>query len=158
MSSTRKRHTIKCWFDGSCDSDAEGGDMGIGALIKVDDKIVFEYADFVPASPDNTSNLAEYSALLAVLNYLHFKNYLCGNHDIKIFGDCKMVIEQMNGRLRMKVSSYLRTATHCKEIMMRYGNRGAKIIWHPREWNREADALSKSIIRERKFNIKTNIK
>lgn len=152
------RLIIRAWFDGSCDSDNGGGDMGIGALVKIDDKLVFEYTEFVEAAPLNDSCLAEYSALLAVLNFLHFKNYLCANHDIIIYGDNKMVIEQINGRQRMKVASYTRVATQCKEIMMRYGNRAAKINWHPREWNKQADYLSKKLIKEKKFNLKTNIK
>lgn len=149
-----KRLVIRCWFDGSCEPRNPGGNMGIGALIKIGEKKVFEYADFIPEDPENTNNVAEYNALLAILNWLHHKNYLCANHDIKIFGDSKLVIEQMNGRWNMKSGNYLNTAIVCKSIMAKYSNRAAKISWIPREWNKEADALSKKIMRENKLQFK----
>lgn len=152
------RLMIRCWFDGSCESDTGGGPMGIGALIKIGEKVVFEYADYIEAAPENSSAYAEYTALLAVLNFLHFKNYMGASHDIKIHGDSKMVIEQINGRQRLKANEYIRIVTLCKIILARYGNRAVRIEWHPREWNKKADELSKKISREKKFNLKTQIK
>lgn len=148
------RLVIRCWFDGACEPKNPGGNMGIGALIKIGNETVFEYADFIEAAPENTNNVAEYNGLLAILNYLNSKNYLCASHDIKIFGDSKLVIEQMNGRWKMKGGSYMSTAIICKEILLKYGNRSVRIEWRPREWNKEADELSKRIMKQNKVQFK----
>lgn len=148
---------IRAWFDGSCnpsDPSKPNGVMGLGAIVTIDKRTVFEYNEFVEDSPDNSSLLAEYMALLAVLNYLYYKNYLCANHDIEVCGDSKIIVDHMNNKKRFGRGNYINVALICKQILSKYGNRAVKIKWIPREWNKKADYLSKKAILDKKVVLK----
>ncbi|MGA8027950.1 MAG: hypothetical protein WB992_12480, partial [Bryobacteraceae bacterium] len=56
---------IKASFDGACEPPNRGGHMGLGWVIDGQ-----RHSEYIPASPDNSSNVAEYLALAKILEYV----------------------------------------------------------------------------------------
>lgn len=86
---------LVCYFDGACEPRNPGGNMGIGACIRCGNGELFAYSDFVPAARHNSNNVAEYMAFEKLLDFFIEKK--CSNQRIFIYGDSKLVIEQMFG-------------------------------------------------------------
>lgn len=132
-----------CHFDGACDPNPGGG-MGSGAhIITAAGHTAFAQSEYTPPAPGNTSNAAEYLAFMSLMNYLTD----CYGCTISIFGDSKLVINQMTGRWRMTAGGYKAHALQAKELYdrLRQHNR-VKLAWIPRERNQLADDLSKQAI------------
>lgn len=83
-----------------------------------------------------TNNVAEYTACIEALRYI--KAQWGGGHLIKCFADSKLMIEQLNGRYKIK-------APHLKPLIaeMHTLSKDQSIAYHhiPREKNTEADRL-----------------
>lgn len=136
---------IKCFFDGACEPKNPGGNMGIGAYIERNNQVVLTYSHSIPAAKDNTNNVAEYLAVKQILQYLT-DNYFF-NEEIVIYGDSKLVIEQLWGTWKMNKGAYIPVALECKYMVKKFSN--IKGIWVPREQNQNADDLSKgSLIKQ----------
>lgn len=134
--------TYECFFDGSCEPQNPNGNMGYGVYIKSDNS---EYSDakFIPAKLGNTNNIAEYLGILLILNLMVNKK----DSHIKIFGDSKMVVNQMNGSFAIKEGNYVPYANKAKELLAKVKeNNTVEITWIPREENSIADELSKSYV------------
>lgn len=144
-----------CYFDGACQPKNPGGAMGIGALIKNDIGLTIDsQTRFVAPKPNNTNNVAEYMALIWVLNTL-IAGELAGKN-VLILGDSKLVIEQMNCRWDIKKGDYVPYAKRAQEMFYDLRiNRKVKIDvqWIPREQNTEADALSTACFKDNKINM-----
>src|SRR5271165_4420697 len=99
------------YFDGCCEPINPGGTMGIGAVVTEDDQVIWKAAGMCEPDDDSGStsnNLAEYAALLALLDYLTAAELL--DSDIIICGDSKLVIEQMSGRRQIGSGLYVQAA------------------------------------------------
>jgi ribonuclease HI len=134
--------TTKCYFDGSCE-DNPGGEMGWGWTITD----VSQDRGDVAKGPQNSNNVAEYMAayfLLTEIDSLLDRKAIDG--EIIIYGDSKLVINQMNRLWRIKNGMYKvwaqKTAALLAKIRQEHS---AKISfqWIRREKNTEADALSR---------------
>lgn len=131
---------IKCYFDGSCEPKNPGGIMGMGAIVEQDGKEIFVHSNKIPAEITNTNNIAEYLAFTEILNYLLRADLQ--NEDITIYGDSKLVIEQMFGTWKMKKGGkYIPYAINSKKLLKYFSN--LKGQWIPREENTRCDDLSK---------------
>jgi ribonuclease HI len=130
---------IICFFDGACEPRNPGGNMGIGAIIFIDGKELSSYSQFIPANKENSNNVAEYLAFEWVLQEL-YKNDL-EKSVVKIYGDSKLVVNQMKGYWKIKVGYYVEHAIRCKQLLRQFDK--VKITWVPRERNMYADKLSK---------------
>jgi len=88
-----------------------------------------------------SNNLAEYAGVLCVLKYLRS---LPPARAI-IHGDSKLVINQLNGRWRVRKELYRSVAIETKELLAHLKGLGWQInfAWIPREQNEECDTLSK---------------
>jgi ribonuclease HI len=64
---------------------------------------------------------------------------------VTIHGDSNLVINQLNGRWRIRKGLYLSIATETKALLTHLRGLGWQInfCWIPREHNEECDALSK---------------
>lgn len=134
---------IKAYFDGACDPNPYG-DMGIGAIILKDDQEIFKYSEVIPASKKNSSSVAEYLALEKILIYIRDTTII--EEQIFIYGDSKMVINQMHGDWNIIDGMYVPAATRCLDLGIEIVNEIKKILlltWIPRELNQVADGLSK---------------
>lgn len=144
---------IECYFDGCCEPKNPGGAMGIGAIVIVDSETKLSYNGFVPLSPNNTNNIAEYLALEKIIDYL-LENKLDGNQ-ITICGDSQLAIRQMTGEYGMNSGAYIPYARRCLTKIASF-NKIPKFQWIPREQNEEADKLSKGELSKNGITVATH--
>lgn len=136
---------IEAWFDGCCEPVNPGGTASYGAVVFVDGKRVWDCSEiFFPEKGkerETSNNVAEYSGFLAILIWL-----LKNGHDkanTTIYGDSKLVIEQMQGNWKMHGGFYIQTAKLAKAALKRF-KKVPKLQWIPRDQNDIADELSKA--------------
>lgn len=135
---------LTCYFDGACEPRNPGGNMGIGALVKMDDVVLWDHSSFVPAKYSNSNNVAEYLAFEKIIDYLtdlqdDFKGY-----EVTIHGDSMLVICQMQEQWRIKNGRYVEYAKRCRvklKLLREYMT--VRLGWIRRTENTLADELSK---------------
>jgi ribonuclease HI len=132
----------KCFFDGATEPTNPGGKMGMGIYI-TDGKEEFASNTFVCAKPENTNNIAEYSAFIMILELMKNKT----GCNIEIFGDSMLVVNQMNGSWQIKQGAYREYALKAKPLLSELKrNNQVSITWIPREQNEKADYQSMKAI------------
>lgn len=122
-----------------------GGNMGIGACLKVAGVDIFTESKFVPLRWENSNNVAEYMAFESLLDFIQANDIR--DTKIHICGDSKLVIEQMNGRWRIKFGRYTPWADRCKaklKALIANNKLSFTLQWIPRGQNSYADKLSKA--------------
>jgi ribonuclease HI len=132
---------VSVWFDGACEPKNPNGNMGIGAFVRCG-KVTHEYSEAIMLGEkgwkETSNNVAEYLALKAGLE-------ICINEEltknVQVFGDSKLVIQQMKGEWGIKGGLYVPTALICKRLLEHFEQ--ITFTWIPREENQLADDLSK---------------
>jgi ribonuclease HI len=121
----------RAWFDGSAHPNP--GDCGIGALLAGPGG---ERIEISRAAGYGNSSEAEYRALVALLEAA----VASGAHGLTIYGDSKVVIDDVNGHegtAAVSLRAYRQAAfaliAQLRDVTLR---------WIPRHKNSEADALS----------------
>jgi len=88
-----------------------------------------------------TNNVAEYMGLIELLKYILFSNVV---GLVDIYGDSKVIINQVNGKWKCKSSNlrqyYNKALEHIQSIEDH--GKAVTITWVPREQNTEADNLA----------------
>lgn len=121
----------RAWFDGSAHPNP--GDCGIGALLQGP---AGERIEVSRAAGYGNSSEAEYRALIALLEAaVH-----CGAHGLTVYGDSKVVIDDLNGPDAFGAVSLRAYRQAALALTARL--RGVTLRWIPRHKNTEADALS----------------
>lgn len=140
-----KNFDYVCYFDGSCGPNNPGGNMGTGAIV-IETKTgngVYRNAQFFDAHDFEykmtSNNVAEYLALIDVLNYIVDNNLRHKN--ILIRGDSNLVIMQMSKRWKAKQGRYKPYYEKAMSLASRIVT--VRYEWIPREQNVYADDLSK---------------
>jgi ribonuclease HI len=135
---------IQAWFDGACEPSNPGGHASWGAIVEVHSETVFEQHGYVGFGPTMSNNVAEYSGCIAALAEI-------ANHqgDAIIFGDSKLVIEQLNGNWRTKKGLYFPYYERAKTLLEAIRRERIHFQWIPREENTRADVLSRRALLER---------
>jgi ribonuclease HI len=121
----------RAWFDGSAHPNP--GNCGIGALLTGPAGERIEISR--PAGYGNSSE-AEYQALIALLEAA----VRAGAHGLTIYGDSKVVIDDMNGSDADAARSLNELRRAALALAARL--RGVALRWIPRHKNTAADALS----------------
>ncbi len=116
------------------------GPAGAGAVLLGDDGHVL--AELAKQLGHATNNVAEYTALILGLEEAKRR----GVDDIEVRMDSKLVVEQMNGRWKIKHPNMRRLARRAGELWATFPRRS--IVHVPREDNPIADALSNRAIDE----------
>jgi ribonuclease HI len=121
----------RAWFDGSARPNP--GTCGIGAVLEGPGGEVIEIAR--GAGYGNSSE-AEYRALIALLEAAVGR----GSHELTIYGDSQVVVNDVNGPEHLAARALLpyRRAAHA--LMARLAQ--VTLRWVPRHKNTAADALS----------------
>ena len=121
----------RAWFDGSAHPNP--GRCGIGGLLQGPGGAAIEISR---AAGYGNSSEAEYQALIAVLQAAVDR----GAHDLVIYGDSRVVIDDMNSPALYAAGSLAdyRSAAHALLAQLR----GVTLRWIPRHRNSAADALS----------------
>jgi len=132
------------YFDGAYRSTDQGVMAGCGAIIIQEGQTIWECSKPVyPEQEDEyqtSNNVAEYCGLIAVLEYLI--NLGVQHEHIMVYGDSKMVIQQMFGSWKINEGRYVPYAHRAKALCRAFSNLYGQ--WIPREQNTIADALSKA--------------
>ena len=140
----KKSKNIVAYFDGCCEPVNPGGIASFGAVIFMDNKRIWDCSKvFYPVKgkeEETSNNVAEYNGFIEILNYLKSKKL--NKKQITIFGDSKLVIEQMFGDWRIRKGFYVPFALSAKKMLIDFPK--LKGIWIPREQNTIADELSKA--------------
>ena len=129
-----------CYCDGACEPVNPYGHMGIGAVIFENGKSVFEYSKHIPASKQNSNNVAEYLAVHAVLDWLIQQELT--NEEILVRGDSKLSMMQCAGEWNINKGIYVSLAHEARRKITPFSN--IRFEWVPREMNENADNLSKT--------------
>ena len=119
------------WFDGSAQPNP--GACGIGALLRGP---AGERVDISRAAGYGNSSEAEYRALIALLEAA----LDCGVQGLTIYGDSKVVIDDINGRFAGAVAALLDCRAAALALMAQLPD--VSVQWIARHKNGEADALS----------------
>lgn len=147
---------IQCYFDGACEPKNPGGAIGCGAYIIIDGKCELRWSHYIEPRPTNTNNVAEYLSFEVVLNYL-YKAELT-EENIVIYGDSKLVIEQMNKRWKIGSGMYAPYAERCLEKLETNFSKKPRMEWVPRQRNTLADECSKECLTKNNIKITDHTK
>ena len=140
--------TFVTYFDGACEPINPGGTASYGAVILQDRRRIWECSELYHPPKghehETSNNVAEYSALIAVLEWFAERELF--DAEITIYGDSNLVIQQIFGNWRIKKGLYLPLAHKARKLLQHFTNiRGE---WRPRERNMMADELSKAALRQ----------
>lgn len=134
---------FRLWFDGACEPNP-GGVATCGWVIKgPKGTTVASGKREVGRGPAVTNNIAEYHALGTALRYMLDNHETFSGALLQIYGDSKLVIEQINGTWKCNVPHLQKLRDRCLAILSELGLAAWGAIWIPREENSTADTLSK---------------
>lgn len=134
---------IICYFDGSCEPINPGDICSYGAIIYHSNIEIWRCSEiYTPKIQSQTSNnIAEYCGFGVTIRYI--KNNDLDNKEVIIYGDSKLVIEQMSGNWKIKGGLYIPFAKRALEILCTF-RKMPTLQWIPHEQNTIADELSKA--------------
>jgi ribonuclease HI len=121
----------RAWFDGSAHPNP--GRCSIGALLLGPQG---ESIELSLAAGYGNSSEAEYRALIAVLEAAVRRSA----HELTIYGDSRVVIDDVNGPAHAAARSLLAYRSAARALLDQL--RGVTLRWVPRHRNTHADALS----------------
>ena len=125
---------LSFFFDGACDPNP--GRSGYGWVCYKGREEIANQTGYLGVGTNNT---AEYNGLLNALLY-------CDVHELRnvcIYGDSLVVVNQTNGKWKVKSDNLKVLNEKCKKIQNKIN---ANIYWVPRAKNSRADELSKFAI------------
>ncbi len=139
MTTALDKAPIEAWFDGACEPQNPGGHATWGVTVKRGDQIIAEESGHVGYGPKMSNNVAEYAGLLRVLEIVSGTT-----GPVIIRGDSKLVVQQMQGRWKIKGGLYAPYATLAKDALRHPQLAGrCSFEWIPRDQNNRCDVLSK---------------
>jgi ribonuclease HI len=95
------------WFDGACEPVNPGGTASFGVIVKgVDGTVLLRDHGVVGIGKDMSNNVAEYAGVRHILKYLSSRP----PGRVTIHGDSNLVINQLNGKWRVRKGLYLSIA------------------------------------------------
>jgi len=135
-------------FDGACELLNPGGVATYGYTITFGNGEIKGYHGAVGEGDDMTCNVAEYSALIKGLQRL--SHITAPKDEILIQGDSQLIIYQMIGKYRVNAENLKPLHTKANTLIDNLKDKDVRIEfkWINREFNSEADRLSKLAYRE----------
>jgi len=143
---------IEVYFDGLCEPRNPNGIGTYGFVIydnrSPDSRVkIYEGYGVVGAGclgDDVTNNVAEYTALIKALEWL-VENNLTGKL-VEVKGDSQLTIRQLNGIYAVRSPRIIPLYNRVVELVEKF--KSIRFIWVPREYNEEADSLSRRAYRD----------
>ena len=129
------------YFDGACEPRNPGGTMGLGMVLTENGEVIWRESGMVPAAKANSNNVAEYMALILLLD--HCITLGMTEREIEVRGDSQLVIKQMSGLWKIRDTGGLYVPMGRKALALRPKFSALRFRWIPREHNTLADELSK---------------
>lgn len=130
---------IEVWIDGCCYPVNPEGTACAGYIIKKKGLTIAKGSRIIGKGKGMTNNVAEYQALLTVLDEIK-KRHLA-TEEIIIKSDSQLLVNQMNGNWKVKSNLIYPLYREAKKQVANYN---LKIKWIPREQNEEADEMSRT--------------
>lgn len=132
-------------FDGACNNNQEGGnpDMGVGCAVFVDnvfDEALSTYKGY-KGDEESSSNIAEWKGCVEAFRLA--SEYMEAGDVIQIYSDSQLISRQYNGDYEIKQDKFKKYYNEARELAVNAGLGNLKIQWVKREFNKEADKLSK---------------
>ncbi|WP_330999876.1 ribonuclease HI [Archaeoglobus neptunius] len=131
------------YFDGLCEPRNPGGVGAYGFVVYIDNRKVHEGYGVVGEGKGMSNNVAEFSGLVAALEWLLENGY---SERIVVRGDSQLVINLMNCTWRAKGGMYYPYYLKAIELAKNFQN--ITFEWVPREQNEVADRLSREAYEE----------
>ena len=155
------RSVITSYFKGSCEPVNPGGTESYAFIIFKDGNRVYYEANLVwphflslpniVFKPVVTCiNASQYYACIFLLTYLLQNGYK--DESILVYGDSKLVINQMSGIWKIGQGHYLFLGHYCKEVLLKLF-KDIKFQWFSGEDNFMADKLSKDVLKDAGIEI-----
>lgn len=131
-------------FDGACEPVNPGGVATYGWLLATTGEpaqcLATGYGVACDGGPLATNNFAEYCALGFGLRWI--ADHKPALDELTIFGDSKLVIEQLNKRWNCNAEHLIKLRDRCFELL-KLIDKPWSAQWIGRDFNSEADALSR---------------
>lgn len=131
-------------FSGSSNSKDSAGFLCYGWLICRNDIVIAQGHGVFVRSLGASSNMAEYLALIEGLDAL--SDLGLEDEPVKVFGDAKSVIDQMNGVAAVSSEMIWPLFLRARQLSSRFIN--LRCIWTPRKNNKAADWLTRRAMRQ----------
>ncbi len=133
-------HAIKANIDGGARGNP--GPSAYGVVVRnPKGEIIAELSDYLG---NQTNNFAEYSGLLAALDYAVRENHL----SLKVLSDSELLVKQMKGQYRVKNPGLLELYERARALVRKLEYFSIEHVL--REYNREADSLVNQVLDSRK--------
>ena len=134
---------LKVFSDGG--SRGNPGPAAIGVVIRFEDDIIKEISNYLGTK---TNNQAEYEAVVAALEWIRKDLPLAidinitedQDTEIDCFLDSQLVVEQLNGRYKIKNEGLRPLFDKVRELIAELGGK-VTFKYIPREENKDADTL-----------------
>jgi probable phosphoglycerate mutase len=124
------------WISAHCDGGARGnpGPAGFGALIQdAEGRVLAELSEFLGIQ---TNNFAEYSGLLATLDFALSQGY----QRLRVISDSELMVKQVQGKYKVKSPGLRPLYEQAKQKIARL--EGFEIVHALRHKNKDADRLA----------------
>lgn len=114
----------------------DGGSLGnpgkgYGSFEITSDGEPYHFVNRMPFGDNLTNNQAEYMALIEALTWLaNDLNDRRSDAKVTIYGDSKLVINQVNGTWKVKNANMVPLVRKTKELLRQFGS--STVEWHPR--------------------------
>lgn len=139
-----QKKKLTCTFDGMCQPVNPGGVACYGFTIqeKRNNRFYQIYEEggiaFEPFSKESSNNVAEYIALIKLLEWLLAQGY--SKFSVFIQGDSQLIINQLSGKYKVKSEKLKIYFEKTKILIKKFEN--LQIEWITREKNNDADGLA----------------
>lgn len=141
---------IIAFFDGVCEPCNPGGHGAYGIYIIRDDGCRITSGAYIGFGKDISNNVAEYEGFIRILELI--LGWKKNKGVVLIYGDSKLVIEQMSGCWRIKQGIYLPFAYQAQQLVKKFPK--IELRWIPRESNSVCDKLAKDVLRKKNVKFK----
>jgi len=136
----RAAHAIKANIDGGARGNP--GPAAYGVVVRdAKGEVIAELSDYLGIQ---TNNFAEYSGLLAALDYAVREKQL----SLKVLSDSELLVKQMKGQYRVKSPGLLELYDRARALVRKLEHFSIEHVL--RQYNREADALVNQVLDSRK--------
>jgi ribonuclease HI len=136
-------HAIKANIDGGARGNP--GPAAYGVVVRNNKgEIIDEIAEYLGIQ---TNNFAEYSGLLAALEYAVRENH----RSLKVLSDSELLVKQMKGQYRVKNPGLLELYDRARALVRKLEHFSIDHVL--REYNREADRLVNKVLDSRMHRV-----
>jgi ribonuclease HI len=133
-------HAIKANIDGGARGNP--GPAAYGVVVRdAKGAVIAELSDYLGIQ---TNNFAEYSGLLAALDYAVREKQL----SLKVLSDSELLVKQMKGQYRVKSPGLLELYERARALVRKLEHFSIEHVL--RQYNRDADALVNQVLDSRK--------